>query len=67
VARILLENENSDGWLLPPNSLLAAELGTVPELVSRKLGEFYRLGLIQIVKRRVWIVDLQALKNLLEL
>jgi CRP/FNR family transcriptional regulator, dissimilatory nitrate respiration regulator len=66
VARVLLENADSNGWVLPPNSLLAAELGTVPELVSRKLGELYRLGLIRIVKRRVWIVDSVALTDLLE-
>ncbi len=66
LSRVLLENADANGWLLPPNPLLAAELGTVPELVSRKLGEFYRLGLIQITKRRVWIVDSVALTNLLE-
>ncbi len=67
VARVLLENADSSGWLLPPNSLLASELGTVPELVSRKLGEFYRMGFIRLEKRRVWVVNPQALADLLEL
>jgi CRP/FNR family transcriptional regulator, dissimilatory nitrate respiration regulator len=66
VARVLLEHSDPNGWLLPANLVLAAELGTVPELISRKLGEFYRLGLIQITKRRVWILDKTTLSHLLE-
>ncbi|MBZ9713419.1 Crp/Fnr family transcriptional regulator [Deinococcus multiflagellatus] len=42
---------------LPTNSELAALLGTVPEIVSRKLGELYRLGLIQWQGRTVTGVD----------
>lgn len=66
LARVLLKHHSVDGWLLPPNSLLAAELGTVPELISRKLGEFYRMGLIRLQKRRVWVVNVRALQALLE-
>lgn len=66
VARLLLEHSSDSGWLLPTNTVLAAELGTVPELVSRKLGEFYRLGLIALEKRRVWVVNPQTLSDLLE-
>jgi CRP/FNR family transcriptional regulator, dissimilatory nitrate respiration regulator len=64
LARLLLSEP--DGWQLPPNSLLAAELGTVPELVSRKLGEFYRTGYIRLEKRRVFVVRHSALQGLLE-
>jgi CRP/FNR family transcriptional regulator, dissimilatory nitrate respiration regulator len=57
VAALLLEHDEASVWALPTNSLLAAQLGTVPELVSRKLGEFYRRGWIRLEKRRVWVVD----------
>ncbi len=60
----LLEHASDDGFALPTNSELASLIGTVPELVSRKLGEFYRLGWIRLEKRRVWIVDARALRDL---
>ena len=66
MARLLITNVDQHGWLLPRNTLLAAELGTVPELVSRKLGEFYRMGYIRLEKRRVWIADRSALQAMLE-
>ena len=49
---------------LPTNSDLAALLGTVPEVVSRKLGEFYRLGLIRLERRTVRVVDAAELARL---
>jgi CRP/FNR family transcriptional regulator, dissimilatory nitrate respiration regulator len=61
----LLEHASSEGFLLPTNSELASQLGTVPELVSRKLGEFYRQGFIKLEKRRVWLEKTEALKALL--
>ena len=66
VAQLLIANADQQGWLLPRNTLLAAELGTVPELVSRKLGEFYRMGFIRLDRRRVWISDRAALQAMLE-
>lgn len=66
MAKLLILNDDANGWQLPRNTLLAAELGTVPELVSRKLGEFYRMGWIRLAKRRVWISDRVALDTLLE-
>ncbi|MBB5377671.1 CRP/FNR family transcriptional regulator [Deinococcus metalli] len=42
---------------LPRNSELAALLGTVPEIVSRKLGEFYRLGWIDLARRTVTVMN----------
>ena len=66
LATYLLEHASSDGFLLPTNSELASQLGTVPELVSRKLGEFYRQGFIRLEKRRVWTENLEALKVYLE-
>ncbi|GGL74332.1 cyclic AMP receptor protein [Deinococcus aerolatus] len=49
---------------LPTNSDLAALLGTVPELISRKLGEFYRLGLIVLERRTVRVSDAAELARL---
>ncbi|QFP76099.1 Crp/Fnr family transcriptional regulator [Deinococcus sp. AJ005] len=49
---------------LPTNSELAALLGTVPEIVSRKLGEFYRLGLIVLERRTVRVCDAAELARL---
>ncbi|MBB6016034.1 Crp/Fnr family transcriptional regulator [Deinococcus radiopugnans] len=49
---------------LPTNSELAALLGTVPELISRKLGEFYRLGLIVLERRTVQVCDAAELSRL---
>ncbi len=66
MAKLLVVNANESGWQLPRNTLLAAELGTVPELVSRKLGEFYRMGFIRLSKRRVWINGRAALQAMLE-
>jgi CRP/FNR family transcriptional regulator, dissimilatory nitrate respiration regulator len=62
----LLEYASNDGFALPTNSELASLIGTVPELVSRKLGEFYRLGWIRLERRRVWVVDSRALRDLVE-
>ncbi len=65
LASYLITHFSSDGFLLPSNSELASQLGTVPELVSRKLGEFYRQGFIRLEKRRVWLENLEKLKMLL--
>jgi CRP/FNR family transcriptional regulator, dissimilatory nitrate respiration regulator len=64
LAAYLLEHHHEAGFLLPSNSELASLLGTVPELVSRKLGEFYRQGWIRLERRRVWIVQPESLENL---
>lgn len=62
----LLEEDRHGGQELPTNSMLAALLGTVPELVSRKLGEFYRAGFIRLERRRLWITDYSALELLVK-
>ena len=53
-----------DCYALPTNSELAALLGTVPELVSRKLGEFYRQHYIGLHRRSVRILNEGALRRL---
>jgi CRP-like cAMP-binding protein len=45
------------GFRLPTNPELASILGTIPEAVSRKLGELFRQGLIEMKERRVWVRD----------
>ena len=59
LSAFLLAHSSEHGFILPTNSELAALLGSVPEVVSRKLGEFYRAGKIrlerQIERRRVWL------------
>jgi len=45
------------GFTLPTNSELAAVLGTVPEIVSRKLWKLYREGLIELEGRRVYVTE----------
>lgn len=64
LAAYLLEHAADRPHALPTNSDLAALLGTVPELVSRKLGEFYRLGLIELERRRVRVLDHAELERL---
>jgi len=64
LAAYLLEHAQSGGFLLPSNSALAAELGSVPEVVSRKLGEFYRLGLIALERRTVSVTDAARLQQI---
>jgi CRP/FNR family transcriptional regulator, dissimilatory nitrate respiration regulator len=64
LATYLLEHQSPNGFLLPSNSELASLLGTVPELISRKLGEFYRQGWIRLERRRVWIVRPESLEHL---
>ncbi|MBF6593451.1 MAG: Crp/Fnr family transcriptional regulator [Thermaceae bacterium] len=54
------------GFRLPTNPELAAILGTVPEPVSRKLGQFFRQGLIEMKERRVWVVEAEALQQIAE-
>lgn len=54
------------GFGLPTNPELAALLGTVPEAVSRKLGELFRQGFIRLAERRVWIDDPATLRQVAE-
>ena len=65
LAALLLDQTPPGGcYALPTNSELAARLGTVPELISRKLGEFYRQKFIGLQKRSVQILDERALLGL---
>lgn len=67
LCEFLLEKltEEGQGFHLPTNPELAALLGTVPEAVSRNLGQLYRQGLIRLRGRRVEIPNPQALADLI--
>ena len=60
-----LEREGQ-GFVLPTNAELAGLVATVPEIVSRKLGQFYRAGWVRLEARRVWVVAPEALRALAE-
>jgi len=45
------------GFELPTNAELAGILGTVPEIVSRKLWKLYREGLIELDGRKVHVTE----------
>ncbi|GGL01705.1 Crp/Fnr family transcriptional regulator [Deinococcus radiotolerans] len=49
--------------VLPTNSALAGQLGTVPELVSRHLGDLYRQGLIGLRRREIVTLDEAGLRR----
>jgi len=49
--------EEGQGFELPTNAELAALLGTVPEIVSRKLWKLYREGLIELDGRKVVVTE----------
>lgn len=59
----LAEQENADTFNLPISRKdLASYLGTTPETLSRRLGEFEQAGLIQQTgQRKMRILDLDAL------
>ncbi|WP_243030773.1 Crp/Fnr family transcriptional regulator [Thermus altitudinis] len=54
-------HQEGQGFPLPTNPELAALLGTIPEAISRNLGQLYRQGLIRLKGRTVEIPDPQAL------
>ena len=51
---------------LPPNQELAAQIGTVRELISRNLGRLQVEGLIRLDGKRLIVPDLEALVNAAE-
>jgi CRP/FNR family transcriptional regulator len=65
LALYLLE-ESSAGlpFALEPNAVIAAHVGTVPELVSRNLARLHQSGAIQLAQRRITGLDQEALLEL---
>lgn len=61
----LLARDSGEGPIeLETNAAIAAQLGTVPELISRNLARLHQSGAIRLQQRRVEIVDRAALSEL---
>lgn len=61
LARRLISQADAQGLLATTHQQLAADLGSVREVISRYLGEWERLGWIRTGRGSVEIVDRQAL------
>ncbi len=64
LARFLLDHMDAERRLALSHQEIAAELGSVREVVSRQLKEFERRGWITLDRRRVEILDTAALAAL---
>ncbi len=63
-AHLLARAPDEEPIELETNAAIAAQLGTVPELVSRNLARLHQAGAIRLQGRRVEIVDAAALRDL---
>ena len=63
---LLTQAGTGAGFELATNAEIAAQLGTVPELVSRNLARLHQSGAVQLEGRRVVRLDRQALEELAE-
>jgi CRP/FNR family transcriptional regulator len=61
LARVLLERADR-GVVTATHHVLAAEIGTAREVVSRQVKEFERRGLVRAHRGTIELVDGQALK-----
>jgi len=65
LARLLLDSADADGILHRPRwytqAELASRLGTVPDVVQRALRELDREGVIEVQRRKIIILDRDAL------
>ena len=65
LARLLLDSADEDGILHRPRwytqAELASRLGTVPDVVQRTLRELDREGVIEVQRRKIIILDREAL------
>lgn len=64
LARFLLDHRDADGGLTTTHQVLAVELGTAREVVSRQLKEFERRGLVALARGRIELRDVPALAGL---
>lgn len=62
LVRLAEESGSGEVVLSESNHEIAAQIGTVRELVSRLLGEFRRQRLIEVAGRRVTVPDLERLR-----
>lgn len=63
-AHLLERAEQGLPFELEANAAVAAQLGTVPELVSRNLARLHQSGAIRLTGRRVESLDAEALREL---
>jgi CRP/FNR family transcriptional regulator len=65
LARLLLDSADEDGVLHRPRwytqAELASRLGTVPDVVQRALRELDQEGIIAVQRRKIVILDQDAL------
>lgn len=64
LARFLLDRAPGGGELELTHQVIAVELGTAREVVSRQLKEFERRGLVGLTRGRVAVVDPAGLEGL---
>lgn len=64
LAQALLERANGEGVVTQTHSQLAVAIGSVREVVSRRLERFARQGLISLERGRVQILDGARLREL---
>jgi len=61
---LFMAQTHGQGFKLPTNTEIAAIVGTTPEPVSRKLGQFSLQGWIEVKKREVRVTNPSALQKL---
>lgn len=63
LARRLIAEANADGVVAKTHQQLAADLGSVREVISRQLSEWERSGFVRTSRGRIEIVDKSALAS----
>lgn len=66
LARWMLENRSSDNLLEVSHKMLAFELGTAREVVSRHLKDFEQNGWVKLSRKNIELVDMDAMYQLTE-
>ena len=66
LAAKLLELSSEDNRIAATHGVLATELGTAREVVSRQMAEFQRRGWVEQSRGKVELTDRLALQNFVE-
>jgi CRP/FNR family transcriptional regulator len=66
LARYLLENKSVDGNIEASHKVLAFELGTAREVVSRHLKEFEAKGWVSLSRKKIELVNPDEMERLVE-
>lgn len=64
LAKFLLERAGENGRIEATHQVLAVELGSAREVISRQLKEFERRGWVRLARGMVEIIDVSALEGL---